>query len=444
MKLKSRQLTASEESQKVIRCSLADFMVKDLSIPVLLFFKERLSEEGVRKSLQKALNAFPAFSGRIRLKGNSLEILCNNKGISYSTLEREVTLEEAMNKMLSGERSKLVELINAKRAIKKGEPLLTVRLSFFRGGGSCLGICWHHSIGDMHTFMYFLREWSGANSKEMKEGILVEERDEYLRKNMEYCEKKSESLRYLNFPELFKLAYYIATKAKKSETVQHYFTDEELANMKKEISKKCGKEVSTGNALCGHLFSIIASSDTIRRERYLSLAVNYRERAGLPKEIMGNMIDTINILFPPKPDPIETAKKIREGVDNYTKEHHDYLYSLDFVEKAKNKKWARFIPKALDPMRGNLLITSWAKFGVYDLKFEGAKLYYFSYVGEFPFPWFTTIVEGYENKGLICTSVLPSEVAAKLKEPRALDEIHQYRNPKEKLPEVLMSMEWVR
>ena len=107
------------------------------------------------------------------------------------------------------------------------------------------------------------------------------------------------------------------------------------------------------------------------------------------------------------------------------------------------KKIDRFVATGIDPVKRSLLITSWANFGVYDVTFGDSKPFYFTPLGDYPFPWLSSITEGFSNEGLIYSALLPSKLTKKLKLEDNLKKIHKYRDQKDEMPELAGKLGWL-
>ena len=89
------------------------------------------------------------------------------------------------------------------------------------------------------------------------------------------------------------------------------------------------------------------------------------------------------------------------------------------------------------------MVTNWANFGVYDIVFRDSEPFYFTPFANAPLPWLSVIVEGFSNNGLVYYVALPSNLAKKLMQKDNLRKIHQYREQKEVLPELIGKLEWL-
>ena len=143
-------------------------------------------------------------------------------------------------------------------------------------------------------------------------------------------------------------------------------------------------------------------------------------------------------------ETFEIAKNIKESIDNFAELHLDYFSTKKYIKQnGSSRKSDRFISTTIDPLKRTLLITNWSNFGVYDIVFGDSKPFFFSYFGNSPFPWLSSIVEGFDNQGLIYSVWLPKELAKKMMQEDNLNKMHQYRDREEILPEYVRKLEWL-
>lgn len=331
-----------------------------------------------------------------------------------------------------------MEGIPPKRAQSGQAPLFTVRVNHLADGSMVLGCCWHHAVGDMNTFMCFMKAWSEiTQGYDPVEPLIVEDRQGYLQQNMEDNGNQTPGVRYLGLTDMASYAWYSLTRARKYTALRFYFTEPEIAGLKKDLSARCDCTLSANDALCAHMMGFISQADEEVEKRYLSVSVNYRSRVGLSGNLLGNMVASINVPHRRGDDPAETAGTIRRMIDNYRQETMDCHATWRAIRgKNGGRSWRRFISRSLDPINHNLLITNWSKFGVYGLTFGGDAPFYFSPAAEMPFPWVSGITEGFNNTGLIYSVVLPHEVAAKVASDQVRAQIHYCRPPEDTIPEI--------
>ena len=436
---------ASQKTSQVITCSVTDRFVERFSIPVVFFYREKLSVRLLIAALRKVLIDFPIFSGRLKVVNDDLLIDCNNQGVEFSLCLENRLLVQALEELSQGNLQKLVTPLIVEDALAGQSPILTIRLTQFDCGGTALGICWHHSVGDMHTFMRFMKAWSAAmNGEQYEPPLVVEDRSAYLQERIANNENVSSNVRYLKVRELLRLILYIATTARQKTSIKVYFSDREIENMKQVFSEKTQQTLSTNDVLCAHVFSLITDLDNYSKDRKIVIAVNYRNKVGLPQKLLGNWFDTVHVLLPQSASPFEVAQTLRAGVDSFKTDPLSVRSTHRYIEdKSGVRKSQRFSSKSMNPVKRSIAMTNWSKFGIYDIRFLAAKPLYFTSVDDFPIPWVCTIVEGFSNKGFICSAQLPSKLIRKLKHPNNLKKLHQYRDPDETRPAQIENLTWL-
>jgi shikimate O-hydroxycinnamoyltransferase len=432
MKSETFMVQGNHHIQQVITCGIIDQLFANLPISVVFFYKESVECNILTDSLKIVLSDFSIFAGRLKKINNNLCIDANNQGIIFSITKDDCSLDHVIEELPKIKKERLVNLINPQKVISNQSPVMTIKLTYFACGGMSLGISWHHSIGDMHTFMQLMQAWSNTvNGNKYIAPLIVEERDLYLQEKLKENNNTIPSVRYLSIKELFKLIFYIFSSGQNKFLLQFYFSKNELNNIKQAFLENTQKSLSINDVLCSHLSSIISEVDQYHKERYLSIIINYRSRIELPENLLGNFISTINVAASDTVNVFQIAKDLRESINN-------------FQEKGGTKKINRFVSEGINPLKRTLFITSWVNFGIYDIIFGQSKPFYFSYFGEPPFPWISAITEEFSNNGgLIYSAYLPSKLAKNLKQNENLQKIHKYRNQKEVIPELVRKLEWL-
>ncbi len=69
----------------------------------------------------------------------------------------------------------------------------------------------------------------------------------------------------------------------------------------------------------------------------------------------------------------------------------------------------------------------WSNFSVYSIDFGIAEPYLFLPIGQDLVPWVSCIVEGFENKGLLVSLLLPAKTMNRFIQSDMLQYIHRYR-----------------
>ena len=445
MKSETFLVQANNHIQQVITCDIVDQLLRNIPVPVVFFYRKSIHHDALIDALKEVLSDFPIFAGTLKNINGNLYIDCNNKGVLFSVTKEDCTLDQVLKELPIIEKKRLVDIINPKKVISNQSPIMTIKLTHLTCGGMTLGVSWHHSIGDMHTFMCLMKAWSNAvNKEEYVLPLIVRERDKYLQENLEKNDNVTPGVRYLNTRELLGLVFYMLLRARNKLSLRIYFSENELKNMKQDFSAITQQNLSTNDVLCAHLFSIISELDTYKKKRYLSIAINYRSRTKLPQNILGNFVSGIHVTSNQRVAPFQLAKDLRTSVENFQRVHLNFFSTKKYIEQnGGTKKIDRFVARGIDPVKRNLLITNWTNFGVYDITFGNSEPFYFTPFGDSPFPWLSVIVEGFSNDGLVYSASLPSKLAKKLMQEDNLRKIHKYRERKEVMPELIGKLGWL-
>ena len=437
-------VTAKKHAPILIKCSVADKLLSMIPVPVVFFYRQEIPINQLVEALSQVLNDFPVFSGVIDQINGELHINCNNQGVLFSATKNNKRLDDILISLPTLKAKHLVDLVKPKKAKSKKTPIFTVKVTRFACGGMAIGACWHHSLGDMHTFMYLMRAWSDTmNYLEYDKPLIIEDREHYSESRIEDNHCDDPGLRYLEGKEIIKYMFYMMFRARNKREIKFYFSENELRNMCRAYSEKAGIKLTGNDCLCSHLFDIINEIDVFTPERMLSIAVEFRRRTHFPRELLGNYITTLRFNGKQNPDSGTLAKNIRKSVNDF-QNHFDYFASKKYlVQHSHGNQLDRFIAKAIDPLKRALVITNWSNFGVYDVSFNGAKPCFFTPLGEFPFPWLTFISEGPENQGLVYSANLPNPLCDKLVQKDNVQRVHQYQDPNEIPPESISQLKWL-
>ena len=444
MKVENFLVRAEHHVSQIVTCSIFDRLIQNFPISVVFFYRKSIESDVLVNSLKKVLSDFPIFAGTLKNINNDLCIDCNNQGVLFSVVRADLTIDRILDEFPRIEKQKLVDLINPKQAISSQSPVMTVKLTYSACGGMLMGICWHHSIGDMHTFMQLMKAWSSwTNQQEYVVPIVPLDRDKYLQDKLEPNNHASSIVRYLSIKKSLELGLYM-WQSRSNITLQFYFSDDELNNMKQELSEKAARKLSKNDVLCSHLFEIISNLDGDGRAKYLAIVINYRSRIELPQNILGNFISILNVSSSKQVDPVQLSQNLREAIDNFRLLHMDFFATKNYInENGGIKKIDRFIIKGIDPTKKTLAVTNWANFSVYDVIFGESQPFYFTPFSDTPFPWISIINEGFANNGLIYSVVLPSKLAENLIKDDNLQKIHRYRDRQEVMPELVEKLAWL-
>jgi hypothetical protein len=416
-------------SALVVKCAFTDILLQRLAVPVAFVYPGPLDEKALREGLEQALELVPLFAGRLREDDGGLILECDNSGVPWSSAVVDLRLDEAIAAIGAGKAPWLLQEVDSGRARTARGPVFTVRLTGLKDGGSVLGLCWYHPIGDMHSFMLLMRAWSAAvDGRPLPEVMLVEDREAYLVQHVAPGGTARPALRRVGLGEIVRLIPYLIWEARRKARIEVQFANDEIDAMREQLSAAAGQRLTTNDVVCGHLMDLVSTLDNLGRDRILAIAVNYRARVGLDAGLLGNLVAPMEVSCHPGDDAACIGVRIRHGLDNYLKEHLSLHASLGYIARHGGaRQLGRCLPNAFDPLNHTLFVTNWSRFGVYDVSFGGQMPAYFTPAGGSPVPWAAWLVEGRGNQGILLSSYLPRDVARRLASPEGSARLHRFR-----------------
>jgi hypothetical protein len=427
--MQSLLIKAHQHSPKLIKCSIYDHFAARVPVSVAFFYPKHISQELIINTLKHVLNDFPIFAGILIEKEGQLYIDCNNQGVAFQTVHSEGSLFDELSRFQKLKSSKFVDIINPKVVLKKKKPLFTIKLNYYKDG-IVIGYCWHHSLGDMSTFMEFLKALSNsAKGTNYPSPLIVDDRESYLEDsiNTPHRNDKSASGISLKLLSVLDILSFIKHLYAFKKNIYLYFTESEIENLKSTLSILSEKKLSRNDVLCAHLLNIIAQCRKDNAPIHqTSLIFNLRSRLGMPLNALGNLLNSVSIKYCKTLSIDALASTIHLAVKNFMPENPKAV--LDFISKNGGiENVSRIIPQEFLPKNKNLVISNWSNFDVYSIDFGIAKPYLFLPVGEAPCPWVSCIVEGFENKGLLVALALPYGIAKRFTASTMLEKLHAYR-----------------
>ncbi|BFV59986.1 hypothetical protein KCMC57_up50900 [Kitasatospora sp. CMC57] len=436
----SRTIHAGRASGTVVRCGVSDVMLAELPVSVVFFYGTELDPDRLAAGLAEALGRAPLFGGRLRAGRDGLEIVCSDAGVPLVTAEAAETLPEAMSRMTLGS-SGYVDHVEAGRAHSGEGPLFTVRVSRLADGGTALGCSWHHVIGDVQSFMTLMRAWSAAvEGTEPPEVGIAADREGHLDAVLPAEDSGRLGFRIPTAAEAELLAHEFRTAPRANRTVQVYFTDAEVAEMKARFGAATGRRLSANDVLAAHLVTTIRQLDGDEEARTLLLPVNIRRHLGIPAGQLGNLLGEVVLTCRPAGEPERLAGEIRSAVEEFATAHLSLRTNRDFLASVGRERLRDCVPLGFDPGNKTFTLSSWSKAGVYEVAFEGHRPLAFSPGASVQLAWVAWLVEGFSGAGQLLTVVLPARLAARLRGEEGRAALHRYRDPAERLPELALQV----
>jgi hypothetical protein len=430
-KTKKLDRVRAEQPQKLsIRCAVTDVFVRDIPVSAVFFYEKQLAEHALKSGLAKVLGDFAPFNARLRRRGLERFIDCGDTGCRFTTRQYPRTLPETLARLNDKSRLDLVDPIAASKVWNRDEPVISFRLTHFAdGSGSALGISWHHAVGDWHSVMTFLKAWARTVAGlDYEKPLVFADRDAYFNETLPASELAPPNLRFLPLRELPRLGLYMLTQARDKRRVTFQFQPDELETMREHLQKESGQKLSINDALSAHMATTISARDVKVSDRRVSIAVNFRKRAGLPNHLLCNAVSTLDVACEHGKSPARIAADLRGALDAYADKHLNHRANLRLIEQHGGvANITRFIPTGVDPFVGSIVLSNWSRFGIYDVDFGDNAPTHFITAGGGPLPWLGVVHEGFRQRGLIVDLELPSKVATRMVDLDGVRAVHRYR-----------------
>ena len=419
----SRTMVRSGRPAPDVRCSLQDAVLQH-SVAMAWVFEEDLDAQALAQSLAASLGEYPVFGGRLRRDGQGLHLCCDDPGVEFEVVRRRESLPQALQAFLGSERDKVVADVRAEGGWGGRDCLLHARLSHYAGGGSVLGVCWHHSVGDMHSFMRFMHDWSNRTAgRPTQSPWLLQDRLEFTSQRMVDREANPE-IRLIGRAEYARWGLFLARHARSMTKLAWHFTDEELARLREAQQQHSARRISRNDALSAHIVSLLNRADPREQPRKLTATTNWRRKRDLPDTLIGNFIGTFDIECETGGAAEVFAQRLRAALQAYEPNHRTFTR---VVERAGLKHHARILAAGIDTLRGSLTLPCEAGFGGYDIDFGSQGPSYFCPMFPSIVPWFGMICEGYGNSGRQVTLSVPGPIAQRLRSDELRGMAHRHR-----------------
>lgn len=397
-------------------------MLSGVPVPAF-FYRERLDPQRLRRALAVVLGDFAAHAGRFAQRDGGLYIEPSSSGVRFEEQESELDIAQLMAAARDHDDYKaLAPQLSVKAMLRGHEPLMAVRITQARDG-SVLAFAFTHAIGDLASAMLFLRAWSNAARDLAYEKPLdVPDRHAYLVEHLPDPAGVGANLRLFSAGDMLRVARYAATRKRR---VDFHFGWHELERLREAASRD--RAVTKNDAVCAHALSSLRQLDTTTPRAALSIMINYRSHAGLPANLLGNLVSMVRVTSRPGCEDLPAlAAELRSKIENFG-ESTDYRATARLLE-AHPGKWERLrcLPPAADPRAGELVIVSWSSGGLYDLVFESTTPALFMTLNSSVVPFFGSCCESPGRTGLTLSLYVPEALARRAQGERGQALLHAY------------------
>ncbi|MFD8393325.1 acyltransferase [Streptomyces sp. NPDC059680] len=416
-------ITAGKAVNSVVQGSYVD-MQSDFYVSPVFLFDRCIDDRHLIDGLRGALTRVPVFGGRLRARGDALEIVCCDAGVPMTVVDVEATLADAMREVTNPD-SFLIDWVVDSTPVEQ-RPLLTVRVSRLADGGMALGLSWNHVVGDMASFMQFMRVWSAlVEGETAPEILIVEDREGYLDRFLWREEKTQITCPLLSEEDLRQENPDAPTHD--NSVVQIYFGENEVGRMRQSLSRAVSRQLSSNDVLCAHLLTTLWNMEAESEPWWLAIVVDLRHRLGMPTEVIGNFSQIAAFQCSAVGQSDVVAAQIRSVLEKYTQIYHCRCVDRAITNVGRSRSH-RCVFWPSREARG-LGIIAWTRMGIYDITFGGQHPSFFSQNFDYRSlrrPWGGVYSEGPGGVGFLFTLRLPARVIEKLRSPQGRKMIHRF------------------
>jgi hypothetical protein len=408
--MKTHRILPLHSSAGLTECSTIEHESRYSYPGMLLFYPSKLDAARLRGSLSQVLSDFPEYASKLRVSATALQIRHGAGPAVFECAQLDSTLADVMAVLRAHKRYAALEpAVRVLGVLLTLEPTLLIRLTELRDG-CVLAVGWNHAIGDMHSTMLLLRAWADAYAgRPYQKPIHVYDRDAYLRAVL------PDSRAVRSVARRTSLVSSIAQRLplfQAGTQVHAELSKTQLETWRAALSGN--QPISRNDALCAHVYAVLRRLSHAPQQTNLCLVVNFRKRLGLPDRLIGNMTSLIAQPVRKHHSAAQVAAGLRKRLDEYA-DKHVYYHPTARVFRACERVSQRLllVSRQFRPGSGDIFITNWDNFGVYDLTFDGSplELCHPTTLGTQLPQWFMIVYELPRGQGLGVTLALPKAVA---------------------------------
>lgn len=429
-----------------IRLSGYDLLTGSWYTPMTFFYRDTLDGAELRASLARTLRRYPPLSGRLvrdpAAEGGGLSVLCNDAGVRFT----EAVSPEPMREYGPSLRTEpvignLLREVSAFRVIGRDTPLLKIRLTRLRGGGSILGVMINHSLADGGNTVAFLESWSREHRGLPWPDPAPDHDRTALDALGEFStDPKTVAARaFTGVSRLRLLRTNLKAGLHKLATVATRFGPAELAALKREAQAGLtGADawVSTNDALTAHLWQLYAGlrARPADAPEWLGLIVGAQPRLGpdaLPAGYWGNCVTnswTGTTAGALREAPLGgVAQDVRSCLQANTAEKlRDEIAYLNSYRRSGVSRHVMSV-RAPDVSETSLTVNNWSQFPLYGIDLGAGKPFWYEFP-DLPVPTVHIAPTPAEDGGRDVYLCLPLAHATTLRDdPTWRERLHPHR-----------------
>ncbi|XP_031480218.1 shikimate O-hydroxycinnamoyltransferase-like [Nymphaea colorata] len=384
---------SSETPRHGLWLSNLDHTMLMVHVPCIYFYRPNGSNnffdsKVMKESLGRALVHFYPLAGRLRRREDGpLEIECNGGGVLFVEADAEGEIDDFGDFAPSMELRQLIPEVDYQNQDISSYPLLMLQVTFFKCGGVCLGVAFHHTVVDACGFIHFMNSWSDvARGREVTcPTPPITERTILRARN-----PPRPAFEHPVFKPSLASEPIVPAKDSSEQKPQNTqftgaifrFSRDQLARLKEKVKEGDNSTIryTTFNSLVVHIWRCVTLARGLDDQQQTKLTVSVdgrkRLRPEIPNYYFGNVVYIVDVPLVSsdlKSQPMHyAASKVHDAL---LRMDDDYLRSaLDYLELHPDLNVV--VDRGGHQKRSGLSIASWGRLPIYDADFGWGKPIY--------------------------------------------------------------------
>ncbi|MGY1549314.1 acyltransferase [Streptomyces sp. MN6] len=388
---------SGEASGERVRLSVYDLVNGTFGSTRTFYYRQRLDTEALRESLRRTLVHYPLLTGRlVRDADRGLSVVCNDAGAVFAETDSDRPMPDyGPDHRVGDDLRRYIHPVNAFRVVGHDIPLLTVKVTHMRGGGSVLGVSTNHSVVDGSGCLDFLLHWSRthrgldhrapSHDRALLDGLAAGAPP--APHDSQYAVVTGRAK--------FGFIWRVNARARRVRTFTVRFPSAEVLALR-ETARAGGDHAraTSGDALSAHIWRVLGAvrdREPAATER-LGIVVGLRAPLSehLPHGYGGNAVSNTTAALPARAlreEPLaHTASAVREALDRVTPQRiREEAAFLEAQRRAGrvNRVLSRM---ALDSFVDTVSLNNVSRLPVYAIEFGAGRPFWFEYPAT-PVPW---------------------------------------------------------
>lgn len=382
-----------------VRLGVHDLMNGTFATPRTFFYRRTLDDSAVEESLRRTLARYPLLTGRlVRDADGGLSVVCDDAGAVFAVGHADRAMPDyGPDRPARKDLRRYLHAVNAFRVVGHDTPLLSVKVTHMRCGGSVLGVSINHAVVDGGGYLDFLLHWSRTHAGEDHPAAPY---DRTLLDGLaDGVAPAADDPQYSVVTGGQKLGFFwkVNAGARRMRTITVRFTADEVLALRETARAGQGTDqpaASSGDALGAHLWRVLGAlrDRAPGAEERLGIVVGLRAalKDRLPDGYWGNAVSNTTAVLPAgelRGEPLaHTVAALRTALDRVTPDRVRQETAYLEAQRSAGHSGRVFSRMSLDAFEGTVALNNSSRLPVYAIEFGAGRPFWFEYPAS-PIPW---------------------------------------------------------